>query len=465
MPELNLLHVVGGAHMGYGRMGVYLAKCAREQGVTVYDSIADSPHAVSTSHLALEFTGDRTPGVSNIICWASVPTHARGWWEGQIPCILTMWESTELPESFRENLHEFDTIVVPSLQNVELFSQYHDNVKYVPLGVDPQRWHFRERKTPTTRFNFMIGGSGGRKGTDLTVKAFREVFPDGSWGDGPVPYLVMKQPKPEDFYGDRIERISGRMTGEAEADLYAEAHCYLQPSRGEGFGLQPLQAIAQGCPTILTNAHGHAAFAQHGMGIGSKLVKAGYFIYGDSGEWWEPDFEELCETMRWTYNNYAEAQERARRGSEAVLSEFTWENTTNGFLDALGRDRLIGYQGSGTWHTPTVKLYRTVTNCHHIADIGGTIYIFEEGDERWMPADVKRILFEAGKLDPECCTYDATIEGAPVDHDQGLSESQVAALPEYIERHSYCTTCHQKFGSGTTLADEIMAGKEVTVPA
>src|SRR5207248_1555121 len=51
---------------------------------------------------------------TNAVCWVSVPTHARGWWKGQHPTIFTMWEAMTLPEAFRENLHEFDTIIVPS---------------------------------------------------------------------------------------------------------------------------------------------------------------------------------------------------------------------------------------------------------------------------------------------------------------------------------------------------------------
>ncbi len=48
-----------------------------------------------------------------------------------------MWETRKLPEPFRESLHELDRMIIPSEQNVELFSQYHPNVKSMPLGVDP----------------------------------------------------------------------------------------------------------------------------------------------------------------------------------------------------------------------------------------------------------------------------------------------------------------------------------------
>ena len=91
-----------------------------------------------------------------------------------------MWEAMTLPEAFRETFHEIDTLIVPSEHNVALFSQYHDNVKYLPLGVDPELWHYIPPTPPTRYFNFLISGRGQRKGVDLAFKAFREVFRDGS---------------------------------------------------------------------------------------------------------------------------------------------------------------------------------------------------------------------------------------------------------------------------------------------
>src|SRR5262249_49146535 len=153
------------------------------------------------------------------------------------------------------------------------------------------------------------------------------------------------------------EMISGRISPEEEVALYAQAHCYLQPSRGEGFGLQPLQAIAQGCPTILTNAHGHEAFAHLGYGLSTTFSDSAYFIYGDAGQWWEPDFDELCEHMEMIYDDYGHAVQMAEEWSAEALRDFTWERTANGLLDAIGRDRLTPYTGPEEWFVPDVKLY------------------------------------------------------------------------------------------------------------
>jgi len=452
MRAVNLLYVHGTA-IGYGRMGVYIASELAKRDITVYDHLTGTEVDSDAILSASERVGhrQRNEGIAETACWLSVPTHARGWWKNQRPVISTMWEASVLPESFRENLHEFERVIVPSRHNVELFSKYHPNVQYAPLGVDPDRWKFVDREVGST-FRFLIGGSGARKGTDLAFKAFHLAFP-GDRFDGPTPVLVMKNPKGEDFYGDRIEMVSGRLTDQEEVDLYASCHAYLQPSRGEGFGLQPLQAIAQGMPTILTDAHGHESFAHLGIGLSSKMVPAAYFIYGDAGDWWEPDLDELVDQMRWVYDHYDEAKNRAVGASDAARNEFSWSAACDKFIDALGGiDSLRPLPNPGGWYKPTSRRYLVVTNQPWTADIAGATYQFEPGRWYYEPADVKRILMDAGLLDPVCIRPNG-------DEDLGLAPSQLAKIDGYSAAHSYCHACHQKLGSGVTKADELMAAR------
>lgn len=392
---LNLLHVES-TSIGYGRYGVKLAEAIERQGVTVYDSLGEPDDTTAAQARA------KRAGRANVAAWVSIPTHAIGWWEGQIPVISTMWEATRLPDGFVEALHNFDTVIVPSEQNVELFSEYHPNVKYVPLGVDPDDWHYVERTTPRVFFNFLCGGSGARKGTDLAVEAFNKAFPHGSWGSGPIPRLMLKSPRGQEHFGERIETISGRLTAQEEQDLYTDAHCYVQPSRGEGFGLQPLQALAQGIPTILTDAHGHKAFSHLGYGVAADLKQAEYFVFGDAGDWWEPRIDELVDRMRWVYENWEEAEATAAVAARTVAHEFTWDRTATMFLDAIGRDRLGPYVGDGSWHEATLQRFLVRVNRPWTCDIAGRHYYFEPGKDYLEVADVKRILFEGQLLDPSC---------------------------------------------------------------
>lgn len=447
--ELNLLYVHA-LSMGYGRYGTMLAAEFGKMGIEVNDDLPSPPGQKHSSRIPLENAKSK---ICNVVCWVSTPSHSKGYWEGQFPVMSTMWEASKLPESFRESVHEFALIIVPSPHNVELFSQFHDNVKLVPLGVDPERWHYEQRRPPRRFFNFLIGGSGPRKGVDLAYQAFRKLWPkEDSWGSGPIPQLIMKSPRGEEHYGPRVQIVGGRISAEDEVELYADAHCYLQPSRGEGFGLQPLQAMAQGCPTVLTDAHGHGSFAHLGWGLGSKMVPAQYFIYGDAGEWWEPSLDDLCDHMQWIYDNYDAACERASESATVVAKEFTWRRTAERFVDAVGRERLgVPYSGSGKWHDLDRKKYLVITNADFVANSVGSTYFFKKGEEYWETADVKRVLFEADKLDLACVGIIGP--NGETDMDTGLAPEQLEKLGKTSASQNFCPTCGQGLNTKPTRAD------------
>ena len=432
MSELNLLYLHS-TSMGYGRMGVNLARELERMGVTVYDRLEGAHEADNASFAT--YVGDHLagpkPGRSKVCVWVTVPPHARGWFADQIPCIYTMYETNSLPEGFVEAMHNFDTIIVPSPQNLEMFSQHHPNVHYVPLGIDPYRWRVRERIQPGAQFNFLLCGSGQRKGEDLAYQAFAKVFHNWPADRFPIPHLILKGRGRAHYYGARIDNVTGTLSDEDEVALYRTAHCYLGPTRGEGFGLQPLQAIAQGCPTILTAAHGQESYASLGIPLDSKLVPAGYFIYGESGEWWEPDFDQLCEAMWDVYTNWSEHEHRAALNGEVAGGEFTWDRSALGLLNAIGRDRLGPYTGSGEWFTPPAKLYQIVTNRDFAHEVANRFLTYRAGKIYYDTADVKRILFEASILDPVCLD------------DGGLAPEQIPNLERYRADHENCLFCGQ----------------------
>lgn len=413
--DINLNYVPSEA-IGYGRLGVKLSEALTRAGVEVFDHMP-CPPGVSYD---VKAAAGRHAGRSGNICWISVPTHATGWYDSQTTSIFTMWEAMRLPEQFREWLHHFDTVMVPSDQNVELFGRYHPNVKRVLLGIDPAEWHYIERTPPDVYFDFLIGGSGARKGTDLAFEAFKRAFPHAH-PSRPIPRLIMKNPRGEDFQFDgRVMVIGGKLSAEEERDLYAQAHCYLQPSRGEGFGLQPLQALAQGCPTILTDAHGHESFAHLGYGISAKPADASYFIYGDAGQWWEPDLDELVEAMRFVYDNWGQACADATVAARCIRETMTWDDTARQFMDCLDLRKPFT---PGDWVDPHPLKYRIRTVRDWRCNIAGRPMIFKAGVDYWELADVKRIFAEAGStgapiLDPECLAGE----------DLGLTDEQIAAL-------------------------------------
>lgn len=433
---MNLsLQYTNSPNVGYGRMGISLAQALEAKGVKLYRGHGPDDERPSRKTHAVSFLG--------------VPAHTRGFWDGQHLSIFTMWEATKLPVTFTENLHVFDQVIVPSWQNRELFSGFHDNVAYCPLGIDPARWHYQSRRPHDATFTFLCGGAGPRKGTDLAFTAFDRVFGKDWERLTPSPLLVMKNPRNESFpQRGWLSVIPGHISEADEVELYAQAHCYLQPSRGEGFGLQPLQAMAQGCPTILTDAHGHESFAHLGIGISATMTKAAAFLFGEAGDWWEPSLDELCEAMWGVYQDYAVQVERAKESAVHIAKHWAWANTAEKFITILGDHLTLPYEGDGTWRNPIQKVYRVRTFGDHLFDVGGEMYQFIAGVDRWVPADIKRQMFERHILDPECCR--------PED-DHGLSVEQATQLDDPLAPHHWCKTCGQHLNAGPTRADAIEA--------
>jgi hypothetical protein len=448
---MNYLAVSSEA-IGYGRLGMRLKAALERQGVDLYDDLPD-PHGTNAKFIP--------PGARSATCshvsWISTPGHARGWWEGQTKSILTMWESNILPEPFRESLDQFDTVVVPSEQNQELFGQYHNNVKYVPLGIEPDDWHLIDRPTMNEPFfNFFISGGGKRKGSDLVIDAFRKVF--DTWPDGmPIPRLYVHTAKAQEIpHDERIQLITGMMTPEEEQALYAMSHVFVFPSRGEGFGLRPLQAIAQGMPTIATDAHGHKAFSHlmtHPLPWSLTETPPQSFHHGPAGSWWEPDFDALCEAMEDAYYHYDDHVVAARGYAERAVKEFNWDVCASKYLDAIGRENLELNDITPTqWIVPEIRRYLVQVNQPRMMEVGGVQYLMEPGKNYWEPADVKRVLFESGALDISCLPQNVT-----PDIDIGLSLEQVEQIPAYTGAHSICPTCTQKLNTNRPTLEELEA--------
>lgn len=355
-----------------------------------------------------EGIGDSVP---DTILWGAPPNHVRHWWNGQRSVIFSMWETGVIPATFRGTLDAYDMVIVPSLQNLEMFSEYHPNVRYCPLGVDPVTWPLRDRKESPV-FTFFSMANSPRKGNDLLTKAFRAVF---GKGDDKV-QLVVCDPRIHIRERPGVRPIHGYVSDAELHALYDNAHCYLAPSRGEGFGLQPLQAMSQGIPTILTNAHGQAQFAHLGIGIPAGLSQSYGFVHGDAGDWWEPDFDALCGAMRDVYNHYDEHLAWARLQSERVRAEWNWDGPGEILLNTLGDLSGPMLTKNGEF-TPPQRTYllrvKQATKCM----IGGVNFVFKPGVDYDEVSDVKRVIYDAGLLDPSCIDI----------REPGFSHAQVAA--------------------------------------
>jgi hypothetical protein len=358
-------------HTGYGRMSVEVARALTSIGVNV----------------------TRDPAADVLFC--TVPPLCRAWLAGQRLHLLTMYETTKVPTEFR-NLVDFDTIFVPCEENRRAFADWHPNVVRVPLGIDPIRWRWRPRPT-SGPFTILTSGHEYRKGADLAVQAFLRAF-----AGVPEVRLIVKMPKPLEWFkapaDPRVQMVTGYLSAGEEVDLYASAHVYLGLSRGEGFGMMPLQAIAQGCPTVMSGCSGHTEFATYASAIvGCDLEPAiHYTLYGEAGDWWEPRVDEAVDALRDVYANYTGHQAAMWLASIEARERFTWNRTAMQIVDRIGP--LGPYEGSGETRRRREALFPIQVTRHVQAEIGPHTIDYHPGTEYWNTADVKRVLHDAGYI-------------------------------------------------------------------
>jgi hypothetical protein len=375
------------------------------------------------------------------------PSHIAGWWKGQRAHCLTMWEATGVPPGFRENVHEIDTIIVPSEQNRELFSQWHDNVKKVPLGVDPELWYYQERSPRDAEFVFMTAGQGERKGIDIVTRAFTIVFGDFKpSASRPNPILIVKdRTRMQQVRGENIRQISGTVSPDTEVALYATAHCFLGLARGEGFGLMPFQAMAQGCPTILADAHGYAEFSHlASQKISCGMSKAEPFIFGDADQWWEPNFEEVCAAMWELYVNYDAYLEPAKASAKVIAAEYTWDHSAVKLIEAMGGKEALELPDitERFWYKPSIQQFWVVSDKDCSYEVNGIVHTFKKGEDYWVFGDLKRMMYENKNLDPKCLKDI---------HESGLTPEQLGELDRYRSEKSRCYACGQLLNTDDSL--------------
>lgn len=176
---------------------------------------------------------------------------------------------------------------------------------------------------PEQPYFVYVGGYDRRKGIEQLVRTF-----DGLHRDGAVAARLILTGTPNYFseafraqvkdavaHGAVEER--GYVDEPTLARLFRHAHALIYPSKYEGFGLPPLEAMTAGCPVITTRA--------------TSLPE----VCGDAAVYVDPDnSREFAEAIV-AVGTDALLRERLRAAGSAQAATFTWEDAATTFLGAL----------------------------------------------------------------------------------------------------------------------------------
>ncbi|MFA5387864.1 MAG: glycosyltransferase family 4 protein, partial [Candidatus Paceibacterota bacterium] len=248
--------------------------------------------------------------------------------------IYTMFESDKIPDDWTDYLKAADEVWVPSHWCQHVFEKAGIKTRVFPLGYDATTYTYVERmashKSRRT-FNFLhYNGFNIRKGFTEVFKAFVEEFEKTepvkliiktTQSQSPLPITKSEYPN--------IEIIYGKIPDHEMFDLMKRSDCFVFPSRGEGFGIDPLECMATGMPAIVPNAHGITEYFNPEFMFEVKVKEKCPALYSrykgmDVGEMVVCDTTDLRKKMRWAYEHQDEAFEIGKRASNFV-KDWTFE--------------------------------------------------------------------------------------------------------------------------------------------
>lgn len=264
------------------------------------------------------------------------------------PSILyTVWESTEYPAAFLQNVRLYDQMwVVSEWERACAIAQGipEEFVKVVHEGVNPDVYKPSDDGCPSVGgyFNFIhVGQWQPRKSTREICEAFLKAFPLKRFPDVRL-HLSADTLFPSDTYKSTEERLEAYgledprikpVHFEERADYVRRlqsAHCFVSCSRSEGWGLPIIEAMSCGIPAIVADFGGSTEYAGENSGavrVSVPELKKPHGIYGNwdvPGKWGEPDYNGLVEAMKDVYESYEGHKANALKDSERIRRDFSW---------------------------------------------------------------------------------------------------------------------------------------------
>jgi glycosyltransferase involved in cell wall biosynthesis len=190
---------------------------------------------------------------------------------------------------------------------------------------------FKSRKNPLRagkKFRYLwVGAPNTRKGWKEAI----HVWERGGFHENRMAELYMKT-----TVMGRMEKLDNVILDARDVSrdellrIYHRAHCFLFPTRGEGFGLTLAEAMRTGLPCISPAYSGVTDFFDDDVGyvveheVRESTLAAVGNPEGHRTRIGQPFADQLGETMLFVAENYEEALLKGRRAAERIRSRFTW---------------------------------------------------------------------------------------------------------------------------------------------
>ena len=357
---MTLVHIIGCIEGNYTGYGVYtrglwtaLQRYKTPNIEFLFTEFRNTPQLNEHLQKVRDYPGD----VYNIWLQVGPGDAILKHFKGQ-KIAYTMYEASALPSGWRDGLNAADRVFTPSVWGRDVMSANGvdpQKIKVVPGGVDADAYNFWGPKLelPNVPFKFlMVGKYEVRKGYDEALRAFKDVF-----GDDPNVMLLLKatsfvdndavqqmQAKIAEIGIPQAKLVDGAIQTHLMASLYRSCDCLIYPSRGEGWGLPLIEAMASGLPVLTTNVSGHSEFLKGFEGRFGELKAdleplvaldhTKWYQYDDGpGDWYVPDYAALKTGLKKAHQRKICPDPKAL--ALDVMHQYSWDSAAQRFLGTL----------------------------------------------------------------------------------------------------------------------------------
>ena len=320
---------------GIGSVSNLLVKEMINRGIKV------NPICIYPGHKDIEFVNslDKSNIVKNdtdITIVNALPPHMKNACDDKRVLLFTYWENSNVNEGWVNISNTADALFVPSsyVKNVYRNSGVNRPIYVYKQAIDDTFQY--AKKVDSGYFTILfLGTCIPRKGIDLFTKACDKVF----GGDEFVRFRIHVKPWAQqlgDVSTDLLKKYSSNKqysitthcasTNEIY-EMMKGADTLFAPSRSEGLGLVPIQSLISGTPVLIPE---HSGFLEYSDTPGVTLIKKHKLVKGSGiyagGDWYEPDFDELCEKLKQVRENRLELLEAVKQGSSILRRDYASGN-------------------------------------------------------------------------------------------------------------------------------------------
>jgi hypothetical protein len=212
----------------------------------------------------------------------------------------------------------------------------------LPLGVNPDYYNPNIRAyRPTQRYTFLsVFEWGERKAAEVLLRAYHRAF---SRQDDVLLLLKIINTDPGvDVYRQIAELglpdngppvtllYNQELPVHQMGSLYRSADCFVLPTRGEGWGMPVIEAMACGLPVIATDWSAHRDFmtedVAYPLQVAQLIPAKAKCPYYEGFRWADPDEDHLIHLMRYVVEHQDEAKVKGALASKKVLGAWTWRH-------------------------------------------------------------------------------------------------------------------------------------------